>query len=336
MPSLTTHLRQRGDHGRLAFHPECPVCCRERLAGALPHDAVVGRRTQALLAAGVVAVWSASPTAVRAAEPDQEEAAPDQVVAEDAPSEPTFDPGGPSTDAPDAVEPAPGAEVPGDLSDDDAIPVEQEPTTEEIVPTANPGAETEATELPQEAPPAVDPVTAAPGTPAAPASPPPSAPEPNTSPPEVISSAPAENAPAPDDNEASESPRAHEHDGKQNRPAPSHAVAPPVVSTPPAPQPQPVAPVTYASAPPASATTNAEPAATISSVRHERRARRDDRVHVVQRNESLWSIAKDVLGDDASPARIAREVNRLWELNGSRIGTGDPDLLMAGTKLVLR
>ena len=93
--------------------------------------------------------------------------------------------------------------------------------------------------------------------------------------------------------------------------------------------------MTYASAPPASAAATAEPA-TASNVRHERQARRDHRVHVVQRNESLWSIAKDVLGDDASPARIAREVNRLWELNGNRIGTGDPDLLMAGTKLVLR
>ena len=43
-----------------------------------------------------------------------------------------------------------------------------------------------------------------------------------------------------------------------------------------------------------------------------------------------------MLGDDASVAKIAREVNRLWELNSDRIGTGDPDLLMVGTKLVLR
>ena len=54
-----------------------------------------------------------------------------------------------------------------------------------------------------------------------------------------------------------------------------------------------------------------------------------------QRGESLWSIAADVLGDDASPARIAREVNRLWELNKSRIGTGDRNLLIAGTRLEL-
>jgi hypothetical protein len=56
---------------------------------------------------------------------------------------------------------------------------------------------------------------------------------------------------------------------------------------------------------------------------------------VVLRGESLWSIAGDLLGDGASPARVAREVNRLWQLNDDRIGTGDRDLLMAGTKLEL-
>ncbi len=57
---------------------------------------------------------------------------------------------------------------------------------------------------------------------------------------------------------------------------------------------------------------------------------------MVQRGESLWSIASDLLGHQASPARIAREVNRLWKLNSSRIGTGTPDLLMVGTRLTLR
>ena len=56
----------------------------------------------------------------------------------------------------------------------------------------------------------------------------------------------------------------------------------------------------------------------------------------MQRGESLWSIAKDLLGEDASVARIAREVNRLWELNSARIGTGEPDLLMVGTRIALR
>ncbi|HET6548635.1 MAG TPA: LysM domain-containing protein, partial [Solirubrobacter sp.] len=66
-----------------------------------------------------------------------------------------------------------------------------------------------------------------------------------------------------------------------------------------------------------------------------RPAKPGDAAHVVRPGESLWSIAADVLGGEASPARIAREVNRLWERNKDRIGTGDRNLLMTGTRLVL-
>jgi nucleoid-associated protein YgaU len=67
-----------------------------------------------------------------------------------------------------------------------------------------------------------------------------------------------------------------------------------------------------------------------------RRARPGDRVHVVFAGESLWSIASDVLGPRATVAKVAREVNRLWELNRARIGTGDRDLLPVGTRLELK
>ena len=43
-----------------------------------------------------------------------------------------------------------------------------------------------------------------------------------------------------------------------------------------------------------------------------------------------------VLGREATPAAIAREVHRLWQLNRDRIATGDPDLLIVGTRLLLR
>jgi nucleoid-associated protein YgaU len=62
----------------------------------------------------------------------------------------------------------------------------------------------------------------------------------------------------------------------------------------------------------------------------------DARFYVVQPGDSLWSIAKRLLGRDASAGHIAREVNRLWSLNRSRIATGDPDLLRVGTRLALR
>jgi nucleoid-associated protein YgaU len=61
-----------------------------------------------------------------------------------------------------------------------------------------------------------------------------------------------------------------------------------------------------------------------------------DPTHVVRRGESLWSIASDVLGDGASVASVAQEVNRLWQLNEDRIGSGRPDVLYAGTRLRLR
>jgi len=88
---------------------------------------------------------------------------------------------------------------------------------------------------------------------------------------------------------------------------------------------------------PATTVQVAEPAASSpAAVSRGREAQRGDRFHVVRRGESLWSIAKDLLDDGASVAQVAREVNRLWELNSSRIGTGDRDLLMVGTRLALR
>jgi nucleoid-associated protein YgaU len=56
----------------------------------------------------------------------------------------------------------------------------------------------------------------------------------------------------------------------------------------------------------------------------------------VRPGDSLWSIAAHLLGDAASDARIAGEVDRLWQLNEHRIETGSPDLLMVGTRLRLR
>jgi hypothetical protein len=337
MASLSAHLRQAGDHGDLAFHPECPVCRRDRLSGVPPHDAFVGRRTKALLAAGVVAVWSASPTTVLATEPDQEQTetpAPDQAVADGSLSDPAFDPGGPS-DPPVVDVPVPEPQAPADAADD-AGPVEQEPTTDEVVPIVDPGDRAEKPEQPeQQEPPGADQVSTPASTP--PATPPPPPPqEAAPAPPEVVSSAPAADmqpvTEPPEEKESAIAPaRAHERDSKPDRAAPSQAIAPPVVPAVPVPRPEPIAPVTHVSTPPVGATVKAD-RATASTTRNEGRAR----VHVVQRNESLWSIANELLGNDASPARIAREVNRLWELNSSRIGTGDRDLLLTGTKLVLR
>ena len=43
MRSLRAHLRQPEHHARLPFHPDCPVCRSERLAGVLPSDRLISR-----------------------------------------------------------------------------------------------------------------------------------------------------------------------------------------------------------------------------------------------------------------------------------------------------
>jgi hypothetical protein len=57
--------------------------------------------------------------------------------------------------------------------------------------------------------------------------------------------------------------------------------------------------------------------------------------HTVRAGECLWSIAAALLPGGASNAEVAAEVQRLWHLNASRIGTGHPNLLMVGTRLRL-
>jgi len=55
----------------------------------------------------------------------------------------------------------------------------------------------------------------------------------------------------------------------------------------------------------------------------------------VERGDSMWSIARDNLGSDASGAAVSREVERLWKLNRSAIGTDDPNLIFPGQTLKL-
>lgn len=58
--------------------------------------------------------------------------------------------------------------------------------------------------------------------------------------------------------------------------------------------------------------------------------------YVVQPGDCLWHIAADLLPGSASTDAVAHEVERLWRLNEDRIGTGDPNLIYAGTVLRLR
>ena len=112
MASLSAHLRQTEAHGRLSFHPECPICGAERLSGTLPAQGIAVRRAQAVVLASVLAASTVAPGAAAGQEPDQvsEGTLAPGEAGEDPALDPDFDPGGASDDlpfdAPDAPESA--------------------------------------------------------------------------------------------------------------------------------------------------------------------------------------------------------------------------------------
>jgi hypothetical protein len=337
--SLTTHLLEPGDHGRLGFHPRCPVCRRERLFGSLASEPLISRRVQAALATGVLVLSVAAPGAAAAAGPDRQRegaAAPEQLRGDDIDA-PDFDPGG-ETALPFEVAPSPTSPVVGGGSQDsgDGPPVESDPVVDPdahlLAPTtpATQPPTTPATQGPPTEPDApVAPAEVAPGSPAPPAGQrvtieaPPGDPEVPTS--RTAPDAAPKSAPEP----------MREESDRRRRPASatSAPAEPPRAPTIDVPQrPAPAAPL------PAAAVAETVPVAQASapSEASEPPLPETARWHVVEPGESLWSIARRLLGPDASLARIAREVDRLWELNRDRIGTGDPDMLMVGARLRLR
>jgi LysM domain len=334
--SLTAHLLEPGDHGRLGFHPRCPVCRKERLFDSLSSEPLVSRRVQAALATGVLALSVAAPGAAAAAGPDRQRegaAAPVQLRGDiDAPD---FDPGG-DTALPFEVAPSPTSPVVGGGSQDsgDGPPVESDPVVDPdarlLAPTTPatqaPPTETDAPVPPAEVAPAVPPAESAPGPPA------PRAGERGT-----IEAPPgnAEIRTAPDATpKSAPEPKQEESDRRRRDTSETSAPAePPQAPTIHVPQSSaPAAPL------PAAAVAETAPVvqATAPSEASQPPLPETARWHVVEAGESLWSIARRLLGPDASPGRIAREVDRLWELNRDRIGTGDPDMLMVGVKLRLR
>jgi hypothetical protein len=225
---------------------------------------------------------------------------------------PDFDPGGDSDDLPFDDVAGPASDPAPDPETSDLAPLEDALVTDVDVPVADAGDE------------AAEPVVASPSpTPAATPVPAPVAPAAPSTDNDVESTEPAEPDPGPRADKAHRKREPQRRGGAESKGDVEASV--------------PVAPSPDVDAPAAETSTGV-----VAQVSHSPRkvskragATRGDRHHVVQPGESLWSIARDVVGHDSSAARVAREVNRLWALNKTRIGTGDPDLLMVDTKLAL-
>lgn len=321
MRSLSAHLREAGGHGHLPFHPGCGACQTERLAGSLPDDALVPPRARASIAAALMAVSTlpTAPAVAQEADIEQDGSGPGGGSQG---SEPAFDDGREDLEPPlledgpeleeSQEEMAPPVETIRELPEGAENPQPQSapPVTPPPPPPAGGGPEGasdspgEGESAPQE-PPAKD------GTEGADANPRP----PRDTPPATLGPRGREKPGGPSPSRGAQ--RALERITSPSPPAPLAA-----------PEPQGGGgrlPLPATAGAPASPSERPDAGG----------GARADRVHVVQPGESLWSIANTDLGGRASPAQIAREVNRIWELNSGAIATGDPDLLMVGTKLKL-
>jgi nucleoid-associated protein YgaU len=56
---------------------------------------------------------------------------------------------------------------------------------------------------------------------------------------------------------------------------------------------------------------------------------------VVRPGDSLWAIAQRMVGPSASDAEIHTKLVAIWDMNVKRIGTGDPNLIFPGQRLML-
>lgn len=56
---------------------------------------------------------------------------------------------------------------------------------------------------------------------------------------------------------------------------------------------------------------------------------------IVRPGDSLWSIAAGLVGPGASNAEIQHKLVEIWNRNAIRIGTGDPNLIFSGTRLLV-
>lgn len=342
MRSLTAHLRDDELHDRLPFHPSCPICRQTRLSGPLDVGGLMSMRTQALLAASVLPRrrprLSPSPLRLSRISSRTERRRSCRATRRTPPPAPTSIPA-----VRRRISQTPRRRCrrprPADEGNDDIAPVEQPSATDPADQIVDSGDGSDP--APAQPPAAAEGATPAPTATATPPSAPAGSPVDTTPPaqdttpvsdppPTTTTDAPAgaDTRPSPAGERRSvDAPR----NGGTNRRAQTRSIAPASVGTQAVPAGE-AGTAAYTAAPAPSTAAVASAATPVGG----RRARPGDRTHTVFAGESLWAIATDLLGREATPAAVAREVHRLWQLNRDRIATGDPDLLIVGTRLLLR
>jgi len=335
MASLHRHLQLQGaDHDRLDFRPDCPHC-QHRLAGTYPDARLMSRRTGAAAAAGLVAASALAPTAPALAKDDKPVGVPD-------PSSPPAvvkDPHRGGGDMPPLRQPR------DDRGPPSTVPrLPTPPKVKVHVPRPDqPLRQLQPKPAPEHKP-APEPPQSAPAPPPAPK------PKPKAAPP---AAPPKPTAPAPQPEAPSKDPS-----GDERQRAPRHAQAPNSssgsdegsgrASRGDARESDRAASAGPRKAgdsdPPGGAAAKASKAETSPGSAHSHKADptatsdagASASSHRVRPGESLWLIAEQTLGGQANDAQVAAEVQRLWQLNAARIGTGDPNLVYAGQELRTR
>jgi nucleoid-associated protein YgaU len=315
--SLSAHLTAGVDHGRLRFHPDCPICRNQRLAGALC-DTALSARAQAGLLAAALGAGSLLPTSVAAG---SEGSKPPAAKASQAP-----------VPAP-APEPAPAPDEPSPGADEtQEAPIDEAPQVRELLTSPEAGTDTHGEDIggeDEDAEPA----------PPTPLGQPPAEPSPVESSPVTPPAPPAPVPPQPDVVLVMPPPPAAEleqpatpepPEKSKKRKAPERAAKP-------HPRTHPVVTEQSGSLPVVEAAEPIPPAATVpvSQPAEPPKGPVTGRSYTVKPGDSLWSIARRRLGGSPSAGQIAREVDRLWRLNAERIGTGNPSLIHVGTVLRL-
>jgi LysM domain len=336
MNPLSDHLPAGPDHGRLHFDPDRPLRHHQRPTGA-PYDPILPTPARVGLLAAALGAGTLLPSPFAAASSPRENptAKPSQTP-EPAPA-PAPEPS-----------PSPAPDQPSLGTDEtQEAPVDEAPQLRELLTSPEAGTDTEGEDVSGEAeetaPPPV-PIGQAPAEPG-PAEPTPAplgqppAPPPPVEPPVAPQIGPAptpEPPPAPVEQPPvaglgvatpyTARPRvklkAPERRAKPRQPA-AQPVAESAVAL------QRVETALPVDAVPAATTTPA----LVSQPPEPPSGPITGRAYTVQPGDSLWSIARRLVGPEPSDRRIAREMNRLWQLNRDRIGSGDPSLIYAGTVL---